>query len=216
MRFRHHLCASAVLIAGACAGSSATEPTPVGHDAEGSWTRGGGLSPGNSFVVTLHESGGIIVGTGTFSDEAGPQGSLAVNGTVANDSLRLQIVFIADPALLPLLEPDTSQFVGTLTTRNRIDGTLTTRGSVATTLSLIRLPLFLALRSRSSWTGPKARGDSPPIDTRIRCSANCAETSRGIRPSLSSSAPSPLRRDRARTALYRGPRMRRERSVAAT
>lgn len=138
MRFRHHL--GAVLLIGAGLGCSSTS-APTDHDAQGSWTwdTGGALSPGNSFNLTLDESAGIIVGTGTYSGEAGPQGTLAANGVVANDSLRLRIVFIADPILLPLLKPDTEQFAGRLTTRDRIDGALTAGANVMRTLNLVRV-----------------------------------------------------------------------------
>jgi hypothetical protein len=138
MRPLYRLLATAALFAAACSTSSLT--APVDHDAEGSWGENthGVLSPGNSFLMTLRESSGVIVGTGTFAGEAGPQGSLAVSGSVARDSLRLVIVYIADPVLLPHLAPDTAQFVGLLTSRDRIDGTLT-RGAVASPFGLVRL-----------------------------------------------------------------------------
>ena len=86
----------------------------------------------------LAEAGGLIVGTGTFSDEAGPQGSLAVDGTVLNDTLRLRVVFLPD-LRGGLFKLDTSHFVGVMTTRDRIGGTLTTQEHVASTLNLIRV-----------------------------------------------------------------------------
>lgn len=139
MRLGRQIGAAAVLFATACAGDVPTLPTPIDHDAEGSWERStdGLPAAGNLFVVTLRESAGAIVGTGTYAGEAGPQGSLAVNGTIAHDSLRLAIVFIPDPVLLPLLKPDTGQFVGVLTTRDRIDGALTVR-QIPSPLSLVR------------------------------------------------------------------------------
>lgn len=140
MRPGRRIGAAAVLVAAACAGSSPTVPAPTDHDAEGSWERNtdGLPAAGNSFIVTLRESAGAIAGTGTYAGEAGPQGTLAVSGTIARDSLRLAIVFIPDPVLLPLLKPDTGQFVGALTTRDRIDGTLTV-DTIARTLGLVRL-----------------------------------------------------------------------------
>lgn len=61
---------------------------------------------------------------GEFTGEAGPQGAVAVTGSIAHDSLRLAVVFIPDSALFPQARPDTAQFVGALTSRDRIDGTL--------------------------------------------------------------------------------------------
>ena len=138
--FPRILLAAAVFTVACSSGSPTVDVPPVDHDAQGSWgeNTNGTLSPGNTFLMALQESGGVIVGTGTFAGEAGPYGGLAVSGTVALDSLRLAIVYVAEPTVFPHLAPDTAQFVGALTTRDRIDGTLTRHG-FTTPLGLIRL-----------------------------------------------------------------------------
>jgi hypothetical protein len=137
-----HILAASVMCAVACSSGSTAPPAPVDHDVEGSWSENtnGVLSPGNSFIVALRESGGVVVGTGTFANEAGPQGAVAVSGSVAHDSLRLAVVLIPDPALLPQARPDTAQFVGALTSRDRIDGTLA-ENNVVRPFGLVRLAI---------------------------------------------------------------------------
>jgi len=78
-----------------------------------------------------------VTGTGTFAGEAAAGGTLAVSGSVRNDSLRLQVVFIYGPRFTSL-QPDTASFEGVLAARDTIDGTLTGRG-VAQSVQLVRL-----------------------------------------------------------------------------
>jgi hypothetical protein len=128
-----------MIVAVAC--SSDTPSAPADHDVQGDWQRddGGRFFPGSSYLVSLRESGGRVIGTGTFTIEAGAPGTLAVSGTVTDDSLRLAIVATFDPVLAPNARPDTAQFVGALISRDRIDGTLTGGGS-ASALPLVRVP----------------------------------------------------------------------------
>src|SRR5512140_73378 len=114
MRLYETLFACAIGLTAACSGGPSTVlPPPVDHDAQGSWGQDthGALSPGNSFVMSLTESGGAITGVGSYAGEAGPYGGLKVNGTVSQDSVTLQIVFTAEPTVFPGLRPDTAQFV---------------------------------------------------------------------------------------------------------
>src|SRR5690348_2492798 len=117
----------------ACSKSEVTPPPPpaVDHDAQGSWGQNtnGMITPGNSFVMSMTESSGTITGVGSFAGEAGPYGGLTVTGSVAHDSLHLQIVYVAEPHVFPSLAPDTAQFAGVLTNRDQIDGQLTLNGS---------------------------------------------------------------------------------------
>jgi len=131
MRSLYRILFVAAVFSAACSrDSSMTAVHPVDHDVEGSWSENtnGMVIPGNSFLMALGQSNGVIVGTGTFAGDAGPHGTLAVSGSVTHDSLRLAIVYVANPVAFPQLPPDTAQFVGVLTTRDRIDGTLTRRG----------------------------------------------------------------------------------------
>ncbi|HEX4684427.1 MAG TPA: hypothetical protein VH277_17040 [Gemmatimonadaceae bacterium] len=112
------------------------------HDAQGSWGENshGVITPGFTFLMALNESGGVIGGTGSFAGEAGPYGGLAVSGAVANDSLHLQIIYVAEPHVFPSLQPDTARFTGVLTNRDQIDGEMTRNGSTFP-LGLIRLKI---------------------------------------------------------------------------
>lgn len=142
MRHYHIVLAATVLLCAAC--SSDTAPTPlVDQDAQGSWeldTRGA-VIPGISFFLTLGESAGVITGTGTFTGEAAPFGTLAANGPAANDSLHLRIIYIYDPTTFPQLAPDTAQFQGALIDVNHIQGQLTfARSATTEQLNLMRVP----------------------------------------------------------------------------
>ena len=84
-----------------------------------------------------------VVGVGRLPEyEADLSHSCGVVGVrrrlLARDSLRRAIVFAADPAVFPQLKPDTAQFVGMLTSRDRIDGTLTER-NITSAFGLIRI-----------------------------------------------------------------------------
>ena len=146
---RISLLLTAVTVAVACSGT--TVSAPADHDVQGSWQRdeSGGFTPGSSYALTLNESGGRVTGTGAFTIEAGAPGTLAVNGIVAHDSLRLVIIATFDPTIAPNAKPDTDQFVGTLSSRDRIDGTLT-RNGVGDPLALVRAPNVTATSRRHS------------------------------------------------------------------
>jgi hypothetical protein len=103
-------------------------PPAVTHDAEGSWgpDNHGVLNPGNTFLIAMTEALGTISGTGSFA------------GTVIGVSLRLQIVYIAEPTIFPKLAPDTAHLDAVLTNRDQIDGRLT-RDGISNTISFIRL-----------------------------------------------------------------------------
>jgi hypothetical protein len=142
MKFIPALLVASLMIGNACSGSESTEPIPpaVDHDAQGLWgpNNGGMLIPGTSFLISISESSGTIAGTGSFVAEAGPYGSLAVSGAVANDSLHLRIIYVYEPHVFPQIQPDTAQFAGRLTKRDQIDGLLTRRG-VTGPFGLLRL-----------------------------------------------------------------------------
>jgi hypothetical protein len=125
----------------ACSGESMVVSTPpVNHDVQGSWGMDFTGVPGNSFILALTESSGSISGTGSFAGEAGPFGALAVSGTVATDSLHLQIIYVFEPTVFTALHPDTARFTGVLSTRDKIDGTLV-RDGTPRSLELIRLKI---------------------------------------------------------------------------
>ena len=140
MRMRWQFLAGALAAATACSHDASTSLQPaVDHDAEGSWApdNGGAIVAGNSWIMALRESSGVITGTGAFSGEAGPYGGMDVSGTVANDSVHLRIVYVYEPTVFPHLVPDTAQFDGLLVSRDRIDGRLM-RGGGSESFPLLR------------------------------------------------------------------------------
>ena len=144
MRCNRLVVAAIALLVGACGGAGndgTTSPPPaVDHDAEGSWglDNHGQVIPGSSFLFAVRESSGVISGTGSFSGEAGPYGGLVVSGTVAHDSLHLNIVFVPEPTVFRSLAPDTARFAGMLTNRDHIVGEFT-RGGNTSPVSFVRL-----------------------------------------------------------------------------
>jgi hypothetical protein len=129
---------SAVLVGGACARETAPRVEVVDHDLQGSWGQNAGaLPPGNEFIMALTESAGTVTGTGTFAGEAGPFGALAVSGTVARDTVHLQVIYNFDPQFSGL-HPDTAQFSGVLFAQDTIAGALV-RGGTADSVRYVRL-----------------------------------------------------------------------------
>jgi hypothetical protein len=125
------LMSTIVACVSACSESSTAARRPIDHDAQGAWREDYPLlSPGSSFQFTLSETSGILSGTGSFSGEAGPFGTLAVTGTVANDSLRLRIIATRTSTPLAIPPTDTESFVGVLSPTDQIDATLTAGGRV--------------------------------------------------------------------------------------
>lgn len=128
----------------ACNAALGVRP-PADYDAEGSWVEDfGGVAPGSSLMLTMTETSGVVTGSGTSTGEAIAPSSVAVTGTVANVALDLRIVFTADASFAPGARPDTTHFVGVLSSRDRIDGTLTRSNGPPSTLRLIRRALSSA------------------------------------------------------------------------
>ena len=111
-------------------------PVLVDHDVQGFWARTPLFNPGNELLISLAESAGVVRGTGTFAREAGAGGALALFGSVRNDSLRLQVVFLFDPRFG--LQPDTSSFEGVISARDTING-MFEGGIVPTQLVRLRI-----------------------------------------------------------------------------
>jgi hypothetical protein len=127
---------SAVSFGSSCTAGDPMGPVPVEHDVEGEWHEPG-LFPGSAFLIALTETAGVVTGTGTFAGEARAGGTLAISGSVRNDSLHLQVIFQYDPRF-PGLQPDTASFDGVLAARDTIDGTLT-GGAIPESIQLTRL-----------------------------------------------------------------------------
>ena len=122
--------AAAAVVAAACSDSGVTAPIhPTDNDVSGAWAMPFGGIPGNGMGWTLNDVSGNVTGTGTFTGEAGPFGTLAISGMVTNDTLRLSIIYKYDPATFPGLHGDTAQFVGVLTSHDEMTGTYTRLGT---------------------------------------------------------------------------------------
>jgi hypothetical protein len=123
---RFHRVVGVLILSGAVgsgcsdAAERTVSPVLVDHDVQGSWARTPLFNPGNQFLMALTESAGVVTGTGTFAGEAAPGGALAISGSIRNDSLHLQVVFLFDPRFG--LQPDTSSFDGVLSARDTING----------------------------------------------------------------------------------------------
>ena len=82
--------------------------------------------------------GQVVTGTGSWANEAGPNGTLVANGTAADDAVHLQIIYVPNASFVGL-KPDTAQLDGILTTHDRIDGTLRRGSFPPSTIQLVRV-----------------------------------------------------------------------------
>lgn len=129
---------AAPLVAVACSDSAVTAPIhPTDSDVSGAWVQPFGGVPGNSLDWNLTAASGAVTGTGTFRGEAGPFGTLAISGNVANDTLRLKVIYNYDATTFPSLHPDTAQFVGVLASRDDMIGKYT-RQTQTSDLHMVR------------------------------------------------------------------------------
>lgn len=126
------------MFSAACARDTAPTLDIVDHDLQGLWTQSApGSPPGNDFVMEVTESSGAVAGTGNFAGEAGPFGVLVISGTVARDTVQLQVIYNFDPQFTGL-HPDTAQFSGVLSAVNTISGTLV-RGGASGAVTYVRI-----------------------------------------------------------------------------
>jgi hypothetical protein len=114
-----------VLLA-ACSSDEVTRPTPTVLD--GSWhhVRAADEPPGFFRQFTLTLSGTTLSGSGTWTGEAGPQGTVAVTGTVSGSDIHLDLVFtvtVPTPGLAYV-----QHFDGRLSSPTDMIGTVTTNG----------------------------------------------------------------------------------------
>ena len=105
----------AVLVAGGCSDS-------VGPgDISGKWAEDFSI-PGSFFEMDLTATGSDISGIGNFCGEAGPCGTITVNGTINGIQVHLNFVSTAQvPQVDPIVN---SHFDGHLTTPKTLKGTI--------------------------------------------------------------------------------------------
>jgi hypothetical protein len=122
MRFPlSRLRAAPLVLAAAIAGcgGGGESPAPVA-DLSGKWAEPVNV-PGAQFQFTLAQQGNNVTGTGTFSIEAGPNGTLGATGTVQDGAVTL--VFQYSTGL-------TANFTGNVTAPGVIKGTLAFTGGI--------------------------------------------------------------------------------------
>lgn len=78
----------------ACSSDSTglTESQQTAARLKGTWSRPNGF-PGTSFTIFLDTQDTTVTGTGFFSYEAGPAGTLTVTGTVSGNTVDLDVVY---------------------------------------------------------------------------------------------------------------------------
>lgn len=132
MRIVMLLAAGALAALAGCSSTDATGPiTPIDAAVNGTWNEALPVSAvGNSLQWTLRDSSGVITGTGRWAGEAGPFGTLSLNGAVAGDSVRFNITFVPD-TIFKGLPPSTGRFVGVLSAVDEMSGDLTRAGNTS-------------------------------------------------------------------------------------
>ena len=139
---KHYTMLFAYVLMGALAGCSDGLAPRHGTaaDLNGFWNQdvGSTVVAGNSFSIALSLSGDVVSGAGSYAGEAGPFGNLDISGTAQADQVHLLIAYRPNATVFPQLKPDTAQFDGVLTTRDRIDGTIIRGGAAPQPFSLVR------------------------------------------------------------------------------
>jgi hypothetical protein len=86
------LALSLAAVALSCSGNALTDSQSVARELNGTWSEPFTV-PGSSLVITLATHDTTVSGTGTYSNEAGPSGTVAVTGMISRKTIDLDIVF---------------------------------------------------------------------------------------------------------------------------
>ena len=104
----------------ACGGSGLLAPTPAAL--QGRWSAVSEIpGSGESWDLTVQES--AITGTGSWSGEACCAGTMSLTGTIAGDSIHLDLTVVTTSSATPRA-PFHKYFDGALTSRNVLQGTV--------------------------------------------------------------------------------------------
>jgi hypothetical protein len=95
----------------ACA-ASPVAPRTLGEQLSATWSEVIGI-PGSQVVVSLVVSDTAITGTGDYTIEAGPRGTIVATGSLKGDAVTLQLV---------RTDGYTMHFSGALSSEDRLDG----------------------------------------------------------------------------------------------
>ncbi|MEP6990811.1 MAG: hypothetical protein ABJA80_07785 [bacterium] len=104
----------------ACSATTAPIGPALAGDLQGQWAAKQTF-PGNSLVFALHAADSTVAGTGTFSGEAGPSGTVFVDGSVSGGTVTLHFAYTAT---VPVLSNSTARFIGTLDADGRLVGSM--------------------------------------------------------------------------------------------
>jgi len=109
-----------IICLAACTGSDLVTPTP--ETLQGRWSTVNEIpGSGESWDLTVQES--AITGTGSWSGEACCSGTLSLAGTIAGDSVHLDLTFVVTNSANPRA-PFHEHFDGALTSRTVLQGTV--------------------------------------------------------------------------------------------
>jgi hypothetical protein len=117
---KHFTLLPIICLAVACGGSDLLPPTP--ETLQGQWAALDEV-PGSGESWDLTVQGSAISGTGTWSGEACCAGTLSLTGTIAGDSIHLDLIVVTTSSASPR-DPFHKHFDGALTARNVLRGTV--------------------------------------------------------------------------------------------
>ena len=117
---KHFTLLPIICVALACGGSDLLPPTP--ETLQGRWSALDEV-PGSGESWDLTVQGAAISGTGTWSGEACCAGTLSLAGTIAGDSIHLDLTVATTSSASPR-PPFHKHFDGALTARNVLRGTV--------------------------------------------------------------------------------------------
>lgn len=94
MRYSVRSLVSVALAAGvlACSSESLTQSESIAVRLAGTWSAAFDI-PGNSLILLLSAHDATVTGTGTFAGEAGPSGTLTVDGKVTGATIDLDMLY---------------------------------------------------------------------------------------------------------------------------
>ena len=117
---KHFALLSTLCLAVACTGSDLVTPTP--ETLQGRWSTVNEIpGSGESWDLTVQQS--AISGTGTWSGEACCAGTLSLAGTIAGDSIHLDLTVVTTTSASPRA-PFHKHFDGALTSSTILRGTV--------------------------------------------------------------------------------------------
>ena len=100
-----------------CGADSTLDSQSVAVRLRGTWAEPIEI-PGSSLVMVLSTSDTVVTGTGTFSGEAGPSGTLTVAGTISGTTINFDVTFESDR----IMNIQVMHFRGSLVGNTKLQG----------------------------------------------------------------------------------------------